>query len=330
MKMQKNLKRLSSIKILISTFIILLSFCCSWAQSKELEPNIRVPNASEDYKSLPVLTDIEAEALPAGKIENAQNTPAAAIKGEQKKTLSELVEIDFLTDVNEQAASETGIKDFSDEKTLSQIEVKEKFHWKPALIQSGIVLGIQHGFRLTQEKTTREFSGKFFHDWAQSVKNLRGWKDGDDSFTNYVAHPLQGGVTGRIFINNSDRAKKQEFEKSKEYWESRFKAMAWSAVWSTQFELGPISEATIGNVGLRQKDRHSTMAYVDLVVTPVVGTVVVIAEDAIDKYILKNWIEKEISNKVIIKLFRIIFTPTTSFSNLLRVKRLSWRDNRPL
>jgi hypothetical protein len=196
------------------------------------------------------------------------------------------------------------------------------------LLQSGILLGIQHGFRMKQAKTRRELDGPFFRDWGNSVKNLRGWRDGDGSFTNYIAHPLQGATTGRIFINNSDRAKKQEFGKSKKYWESRLKAMAWSAVWSTQFEIGLLSEANIGNVGLRERNGHSTMAWVDLVVTPVIGTGVLIAEDAIDKYILKNWLERKTSNKVTINLLRSIFTPTTSVSNLLRWRKPWSRDTR--
>ncbi|HEY0658770.1 MAG TPA: hypothetical protein VGD05_09860 [Pyrinomonadaceae bacterium] len=232
--------------------------------------------------------------------------------------------------VKEKNTDKADIKNFGDKESASQTEDKEKFHWKPALLQSGVFLGIQHGFRMTQEKTRRELGGPFFRDWAQSVKGLRGWKDADNHFTNYVAHPLQGGLTGRIFVNNSDRAKKQEFGKSKKYWESRFKAMVWSAVWSTQFELGPISEASLGNVGIRDKNGRSTMAWTDLVVTPTLGTGVVIAEDAIDKYMLKNWVEKKISSKFVIKMFRIIFTPTTSVANLLRLKKPSWRYNRPL
>ncbi|MBA2620759.1 MAG: hypothetical protein H0U87_06125 [Acidobacteria bacterium] len=64
--------------------------------------------------------------------------------------------------------------------------------------------------------------------------------------------------------------------------------MAWSAIWSAQFELGPVSEANIGNVSLQPRGRYSSMAYVDLVVTPVVGTGVLAGEDAIDKYFLKT------------------------------------------
>lgn len=106
--------------------------------------------------------------------------------------------------------------------------------------------------------------------------------------------------------------------------------MTWSAVWSTQFELGPISEATIGNVGLREKNGHSTMSYVDLVMTPVAGTGLVVAEDAVDKFFLKNWLEKKTGNKFVIKISRSLFTPTTSIANMLRWQ-MPWRlDNRRL
>lgn len=211
---------------------------------------------------------------------------------------------------------------------------EEKFHWKPALVQSGIFLAFQHGYRIATQKNTRsQLGGPFFRDWAQSVKNLRGWRDGNKFYINYLGHPLQGGLTGRIFVNNSDAAKKQEFSKSKKYWESRFKALAWSTFWSTQFELGPVSEANIGNVGLRRSKRggYSSMAYVDLVVTPIVGTGVLIGEDAIDKYILRNWLERKgYKTKGKIKFLRTILTPTTSIGNLLR-GRVPWnRDSRPL
>jgi hypothetical protein len=222
------------------------------------------------------------------------------------------------------------IEDDSDNK--NSIQTKEKFHWKAALIQSMIVLTIQHSFRMTEPKTTSQLKGRFFADWKKSVGNLRGWDDGNKFFTNYFAHPFQGAVTGRIFINNSDRAKKQEIGKSKTYWESRLKALAWSAVWSAQFELGPISEASLGNVGLKNNSGRSSLSWVDLVVTPVLGTGLVIGEDAIDKYILKNWLEKNSRYKLTtkIKILRTFLTPTTSFSNLLRGKPPWKRDNRPI
>lgn len=207
--------------------------------------------------------------------------------------------------------------------------VGEKFHWKPALIQSGMFLAVQHGFRMSQKRTRRELDGEFFGDWARSVKSLRGWRDGDKIFINYVAHPLQGSFTGRIFINHSDRAKKLEFGKSKQYWESRFKAMLWTGAWSTQFEIGPISEASIGNVGMNSADPHK-MAWVDMVVTPVVGTALLVQEDAIDKYVLKNWLERRSGGRLTkkIKLLRSVLTPTLSLSNIINAKVPWKRSNR--
>ncbi len=203
----------------------------------------------------------------------------------------------------------------------------EKFHWKPALIESLYFVSIQHGFRTIQKKTRREFDGKFFNDWGKSVKNLGGWRDGDSFRTNYLAHPLQGSVTGRIFINNSDRSKNLDFGGSKKYWESRFKAMAWSAVWSLQFELGPLSEASIGNVGLYDDVGPNRMGWVDIVVTPTAGTGALIGEDMIDKFILKKWLEKG-NNRTRIKLFRTFLTPVQSFTNVLGGKVPWHRDNR--
>ncbi len=311
---------------LFPIFIILLSFTCIRAQQNEAELSIPVSVTLRDYKNLSALTYTESEEFPTQKIAAAQYNSAFTVRRGQEKSFPTTVENEF----EEKDADEAEINLFSERKSNFQSKVKEKFHWKPALIQSGIFLGIQYGFRMLQGKTRRELGGPFFRDWAQSVKNLRGWRDGDNTFTNYVAHPLQGGITGRIFINNSDRAKRQEFGKSKEYWESRLKVMVWSAVWSTQFEFGPISEANLGNVGLREKNGYSTSAWVDLIVTPIVGTGVVIVEDIFDKYLLKNWIEKRIGNIYVVKIFRFLLTPTTGFSNLLRGKKPWYRDNRPL
>ena len=206
----------------------------------------------------------------------------------------------------------------------------QRFHWKPALTQSMVFLGIQHSLRMFAPKTRAELGGPFFKDWMKSEKNMRGWEDGDSGFTNYVSHPFQGSLTGRIFVNNSDIAKKQEFGSSPGYWRGRFKAMMWSLFWSTQYELGPISEASIGNVGLRDHNGHCTMAYVDLVITPTVGTAVLVGEDAIDRYLLKNGIERGSTNKRKIAILRTLLTPTTSAANVLRWEKPWKRDDRPL
>lgn len=106
--------------------------------------------------------------------------------------------------------------------------------------------------------------------------------------------------------------------------------MIWSAAWSAQYELGPISEASIGNVGKYNRSGRSLMAWVDLVLTPTAGTGLLIGEDAIDKYVLKNWLENKSNGKLTakVRIARTFLTPTISVGNLLRGKRPWKRDDR--
>lgn len=304
-------------KFLLAILIILLSFFCVLAQQDD--SNIQIENSINSFQNPSNKTKKERKL---DDLKKAFYYPELEETGDFSEEKDSARESDFWEDPKSENDKELEKKD--DHKIKSE----EKFHWKPALAQSGIFLGIQHAFRMTQPKTRRELDGPFFRDWGRSVRSLRGWRDGNKFFTNYIAHPLQGGVTGWIFINNSDRAKKQEFGKSKKYWETRLKAMAWSAVWSTQFELGPISEATLGNVGTFDPTGRNKMAWVDLIVTPVVGTGMVIGEDALDKYVLKNWLEKNTGSRTMIKTFRIIFTPTRSFANILSGKAPWHRNDR--
>ena len=147
------------------------------------------------------------------------------------------------------------------------IERPRGFQWGRAVWQSFFFAGIEHSLRLTQAKTRNEFQGKFFEDYRQSVTNIHGWGDGDSAFTNYVAHPMQGAVAGFMQIQNDPAGIGREFGRDGACWRGRFKSMAWPAAYSTQFEIGPISEATIGNVG----KKRGTTGHTDLVVTPVGG-----------------------------------------------------------
>ena len=310
----------------ILTFFLFGAGCIP-AQEKETNKNISGNNLIDYSKKFSSYNYDEADEPIDEQTGDTADINDPIGKSARRKPLFKFPQIDPPSE--RKSIPETDITD-PPGVTTPDNGTKEKFHWKPALIQSGVFLGMQHGLRFFQKKTIRQLGGPFFRDWGKSVRSLRGWRDGDKYYINYFAHPLQGGLTGRIFVNNSDRAKKQEFGKSKIYWESRFKAMAWSAFWSTQFELGPVSEANIGNVGLVRSGKYSTMAYVDLVITPVLGTAVLVGEDAIDKYILKNWLERKDSSKTKIKILRSFLTPTTSIANLLRGKVPWKRDTRPL
>jgi hypothetical protein len=196
---------------------------------------------------------------------------------------------------------------------------KERFHWRPAIEQSLMIQGVQHGYALIfQEKTRRALKGKFFEDYVASIKGLRGWSDGNKFFTNYIAHPMQGAMTGFIFLQNHDRMKKQKFGESKQYWKDRFKAFVWSTAWSTNWELGPISQSSIGNVGL-----YDHQGYVDFVMTPTAGTGWMVMEEALDRYIIRH-IEKR--NAFVSIFARMLLNPMRSVANVLRVKKPWYRD----
>jgi hypothetical protein len=205
------------------------------------------------------------------------------------------------------------------------------FGWDGAVRQSLLFTGIMHGFRLATEPGTRaELRGPFFKDYFRAVRNLRGWGDGDPFLVNYIGHPMQGAVSGNIQIQNDPKGIEQEFGLRKSYWQSRFKAMGWAALVSTQFELGLISEASLGNVGLKptEKSQHP-MGWVDLVTTPTAGTGWLVMEDMLDRFIVQR-IENKFSNRVARGLVRSFLNPSRSFANLMRFKYPWRRDGRPL
>ncbi len=197
------------------------------------------------------------------------------------------------------------------------------FQWGPAIRQSMIFLAVQHGYATTQPKTRKALKdGNFLVDYYRSVKSLHGWDDGGRMFTNYIAHPMQGAVTGFIQIQNDPKGRTQQFGASKEYWRSRTKAFLWTTAWSTQFEIGPLSQASIGNVGLTGKQTWG-----DIVVTPILGTGWVLFEDMLDRYVIKK-IERK-NNFALKMISRIIFNPVRTSANLLRFKQPWYRDRQP-
>jgi hypothetical protein len=102
--------------------------------------------------------------------------------------------------------------------------------------------------------------------------------------------------------------------------------MAWAAAGSTQFELGPLSQASIGNVGAGIYEAKK-MTYVDLVITPTLGTVWIILEDAIDRHVIAR-IDRGTQNSLLRALARVVLNPTRTFSNGFRFEAPWHRDVR--
>jgi hypothetical protein len=202
---------------------------------------------------------------------------------------------------------------------------RESFEWAPTLRQATMFLGIKHAFRMTEPKTRRELGGPFLKDYFASVKGLGGWQDGDGVFTNYIAHPVQGASSGYIQIQNDPAGRETKFGRNGGYWKSRLRAAGWAAVHSMQFELGPVSEASIGNVGKKK----GTMGFVDLVMTPLGGFGWMIGEDVLDRFVVER-LENRTTSIPLRRFYRVVFNPTQGFANLMR-RKVPWhRDTRPL
>src|SRR5215204_5713745 len=187
------------------------------------------------------------------------------------------------------------------------------------------LLMIEHGTRVAfQEKTRRELSGPFWSDYKRSVRVPTQWEDSDAWWVNYIGHPIHGAAAGYIWLDHEPKAP-TEFSFSRHYWATRGRATAWSAVYSLQFEIGPLSEASIGNVGMRPE----TTGWVDHVVTPVGAFGLIVAEDALDRFLVE-WLEGHARNRVLRASLRLVLNPGRALSNT-STGRVPWhRDGRPL
>ena len=203
---------------------------------------------------------------------------------------------------------------------------QKTINWNGVLLQSGFFLSIEQGFRLWTEQGTRDgLKGPFIHNYLRSVGNLHGWADGDEFYVNYVGHPMQGSVAGYIFAQNDiPKYRFVEFGRNRDYWKSRLRDTAFSYAYSVQFEIGPISEASIGAI----QSKRPQVGFVDHVVTPAIGMAWMIAEDALDKYVIKR-VDEHIDNPYVKVFVRGWLNPSRSFANAMAFKVPWHRDTRP-
>ena len=193
--------------------------------------------------------------------------------------------------------------------------------WDRVVGQILLFTGIQHGVRLTERKTRRELGGPWLRDWFNSASSLLiepTWSDGGGFFTNYVAHPMAGSVYAYIYRQNHPSDLSMLFGSGGDYVAHLARASTVSALSSLQFELGPLSESSLGNVGIpphRQK-----MALVDIVVTPALGAAWMAGEDALDRYVIER-LEPKIDNTTFKILIRTFLNPTRSMANVVALEK---------
>ncbi len=196
-------------------------------------------------------------------------------------------------------------------------------NWRGLFLQSFEFLLIEHGFRYATEEGTRHPHRSFFRGYATSLQNLHGWADGDSFATNYVGHSMQGAVSGFLFVQNDGDSSGAVFGRNRQYWKNRLRAAGWALAYSEQFEIGPLSEASIGNV----QASFPQQGLVDQVVTPAIGFAWMITEDAIDRSIIRS-IESHTGNRYVRILARGALNPGRSLANMVGGRIPWYRDNR--
>jgi hypothetical protein len=227
----------------------------------------------------------------------------------------------------------------------TNLEGEEHYHWRGLLLQSFWFFGIEQTARLFTDPYYRYLTvdKPFWHDYVASLHqwNMGRWSDGDDFLVAYIGHPIQGAVTSYIEIQNDPHDRYLQFSNTRAYWLSRFKGMMWATVFSTDEKVGPLGETALGSEGGYTyiigcdygkctytpgvtKYTNNT-GWVKFITTPVVGTVWVIGEDAIDRYITAP-IEEAHPGRVAPKILRGSLNPCRTAANAMRLKKPWYRD----
>jgi hypothetical protein len=216
-------------------------------------------------------------------------------------------------------------------------------HWGSLVRQWWLFVAMEQTERIVKESKTRDqLSGPFFRDWFDtvSVYHFDNWNDGGKFITSYLAHPAQGAIAEAIFWQNNDhvRFSDQDFH-SAAYRNALLQAFAFAAIDAVLWKVGPLSESSIGNVGLPVHwwDRDCKALGIpcvkrtgvsDMVMNEVGGTAMTIGFQWLDKHLQKR-IEEHVDNVVVISATRILTNPTQSVANIVRFRKPWFRDNRP-
>jgi hypothetical protein len=225
---------------------------------------------------------------------------------------------------------------------LPDVKHRSGIHWGPLLRDWWVNLCMDQAVRVAKESKTRDaLSGPFFHDWFTTVTtyHFNRWDDDDKFITSNVAHPFQGAVAAAIFWQNDDhvRFSDQDFH-SAAYRHALLQAFAFATFDAVQWKLGPLSESSIGNVGLPAHwwDADCGQFNIkceprtglnDLILNEFVGVPMFIGFQWLDKHVQRR-IEAGTPSRALIDTTRMLTNPAATVANVVRFRRPWFRDNR--
>lgn len=217
----------------------------------------------------------------------------------------------------------------------------EKYHWKGLLWQSLGFIGVEDGYRLSTDFYMRHLIavGPYWSNYITAMQHwdMDRWSDGDDFVVDDIGHPMQGAVSSFIEIQNSPSARSLRIGTSSAYWKSRLISVLWSTAFSTQQKIGPLGEAALGNAGGYTYALHcpfrctkpgaeytNNTGWTDFIMTPAGGTVWMIGEDFIDRFI-SDRIQGD-GDGLFPKIVRGTLNPTRTMANAMRGRSPWYRD----
>ena len=238
--------------------------------------------------------DLPAD-LPAARLDGDAVLPSTAIETGR-------------LDINA-AATELAAASVAQQPALAAPAEAGRIEWSGLLRDSVRMLLTQHAGRLVLEEPTRDKlrHGPFFEDYFHALKTWKGWGDNNKFFTNYVAHPAMGSASAFVFAHRDPVSRRAKFW-TREYATAKTRQLAYSTLYSMQFEFGLLSEASIGNVD---------QTGIDLVLTPALGLGLSIAEEAIDHHVIRRM---RVNNPKMAKVFTVILNPSHTFANLMGLR----------
>ena len=209
-----------------------------------------------------------------------------------------------------------------------------RVHWRQLLISSALFNAFLNAGNLYtgywyRWETTR---GKWFQRWFDSDLGWywNQWQDGNPAMDDYVGHPMMGSITDYLWIQNDPRGATVQIGEPG-YWKSRMRALAFTTAFHFEWKFGPFGEAGVGHIGdhathrLNGQLRNDT-GDVELVTTPVGGLLWTMAEDALDKHVVKRFEEKPRGPAALLLIS--FLTPSRATANILRFRPPWYRDGR--
>ena len=226
----------------------------------------------------------------------------------------------------------------------SEGEPAAHYSVKGLLWQSLAFTGIENVYRIGTDRYMRYQTahGPYWANYMISMQHwdMTRWSDGDDFVVDDIGHPMQGAVSGFIEVQNSPSQRVLQVGKSRAYWRSRFLAMMWATVFSTQQKIGPLGEAALGNdggytyvPGCRYgcptwhpgKTYLNNTGWTDFIMTPVGGTAWMVMEDVIDREI-GDRLQRSFPHPVFDNIVRGALNPTRAMANFVRWRTPWYRD----